>query len=146
VFLYADRVTDAMDKAISETQRRREIQIAYNKEHNITPQTIRKAIRTALADEMRARHVARDAIHASETEFDRTEMLARLEQEMLAAAEALEFEKAARLRDRIAELKDEEEATRPPADVEPADTRENWTYTEPKKTNRGSKSQRRSGR
>jgi excinuclease ABC subunit B len=139
VFLYADRITDAMQKAISETQRRREIQLAWNKEHNITPQTIKKAIRTALADEMRARTVARQAIRATDEEYDRTEVLAELEKEMLAAAEAMEFEKAARLRDRIAELKGEPDSP----DAEPADTRENWTYTEPKKTLRGEKSRRR---
>ena len=130
VFLYADRVTDSMEKAISETQRRRKIQLAYNKENNITPQTIRKAIRTTLVDQLRAREVAREAIHADVDEFDRTERIAELEKEMFVAAEALEFEKAARLRDRVAELKDKAEAT-----AAPPDTRENWDPP-PKKTGR----------
>jgi excinuclease ABC subunit B len=105
VYLYADTITDSMRKAIDETTRRRDAQLAFNKEHGITPTTIRKAIRTALADQLRARTVAREAIHASEEEFDQTELVSRLEEEMLAAAEALEFERAAQLRDRIASLK-----------------------------------------
>ena len=110
VLLYGDTVTRSMQQAIDETTRRRDTQLAYNAENNITPQTIQKAIRTALADELSARRVAREAISASENEYDRTELTARLEAEMLEAAEALEFERAASLRDRIAELKDEEEA------------------------------------
>ncbi len=120
VFLYADRITKAMAKAMSETTRRREAQLAYNKEHDITPRTIEKEIRNALAEQTHARQIARDAMGASSDEaFDRTEILAELEREMLAAAEGLEFEKAARLRDRIAELKT-------PDTDEPADTKENW--------------------
>jgi len=120
VYLYADRVTGAMAKAMSETTRRREAQLAYNKAHGITPQTIKKEIRNALAEQTHARQIARDAMGASSDEaFDRTEILAELEREMLAAAEGLEFEKAARLRDRIEELKTSD------AD-EPADTKENW--------------------
>jgi excinuclease ABC subunit B len=108
VIFYADKVTDSMKQAIDETTRRREIQLAYNKENNITPQTIIKAIRSALADQLQARKVAREAIHASEDEFDRTEVITQLEAEMFEAAEQLEFEKAARLRDRIKELKERE--------------------------------------
>jgi excinuclease ABC subunit B len=94
-----------MQTAISETLRRRKIQLQYNKDNNITPTTIRKAIRTALADQLRAREVAREAIHASPVEFDQTEMLTQLETEMFEAAEALEYEKAAALRDRVQKLK-----------------------------------------
>jgi excinuclease ABC subunit B len=110
VLLYGDKVTGAMKQAIDETDRRRETQLAYNREHNITPETIRKEIRTTLADQLRAREVAREAVSASEDQFDRMELISRLEEEMLKAAEELEFEKAARLRDRIAELKAQEEA------------------------------------
>jgi excinuclease ABC subunit B len=106
VILFADRITDAMRKAIDETGRRREIQARYNEENNITPETIRKAIRGSLAEQLRARQVARDAIHASESEYDTREIIQQLEQEMFQAAEDLEFEKAARLRDRIEELKE----------------------------------------
>jgi excinuclease ABC subunit B len=105
VLLYADKVTDAMHQAIDETFRRRQIQLAYNKKHHITPTTIRKAIRSTLVEQVRARRVAREAIHASEEEFDRTEIVSELEAEMFEAAEALEFEKAAALRDRIKAMK-----------------------------------------
>ncbi|MCJ7543335.1 MAG: excinuclease ABC subunit UvrB [Phycisphaerae bacterium] len=108
VFLYADKTTDAMRQAIDETQRRREMQLAFNAEHGITPQTIRKAIRSALAEQVQARRIAREAIRADESEFDRTELVSELEAEMLEAAEALEFERAAALRDRIKALKDQE--------------------------------------
>jgi len=107
VYLYADTITPSMRQAIDETARRREIQTEYNREHHITPQTIRKAIRSALADVVRARQVAREAIRAGEEEYDRTEIIAELEREMFAAAERLEFEEAARLRDRIAQLRGE---------------------------------------
>ena len=106
VILYADRITDSMKKAIDETNRRRTIQLDYNVRHGITPQTIRKEIQRGLSDELKARKRAQEAIHLDETEFDRTELIAELEKAMLAAAEALEFEKAAALRDQLAELKD----------------------------------------
>ncbi len=106
VILYGDRVTNSMKKAIDETERRRTIQLAYNEKHGITPQTIRKEIKRGLADEFRARKAAQEAVHFSESEYDRTELITHMEKEMLAAAETLEFEKAARLRDEIAELKE----------------------------------------
>ncbi|MBN1941715.1 MAG: excinuclease ABC subunit UvrB [Phycisphaerae bacterium] len=143
VYLYADRVTDAMATAIRETHRRREMQLAYNQEHNVTPATIKKAVRTTLADQLRARDVARQAMGADERAYDRMEFIAELEHEMMEAAEALEFEKAARLRDRIAEIKDELAAASP--DAEPADTKAEWTYKEPKKTLRGPRRKKRGG-
>jgi len=109
VFLYGDTVTAAMKQAIDETDRRRELQLQYNQENGITPETIRKEIRTALADQLRARQVAREAIRVNEDQYDRMELIGRLEEEMYQAAEELEFEKAARLRDRVDELKREEE-------------------------------------
>jgi excinuclease ABC subunit B len=136
VYLYADRITGAMAKAMSETTRRRQAQLAYNKAHGITPKTIKKEIRNALAEQTQARRIARDAMGVcSDRDFDRVEILAELEREMLAAAEALEFEKAARLRDRIEDLKNTDTN-------EPADTKENWTYKEPVKTTRGRKRKR----
>ncbi len=105
VFMYADKVTPAMRQAIDETQRRRELQEAYNTTHGITPETIRKAIRRGLEDQIGARKTEREAIRASEDVYDVTESIADLEREMFASAEALDFERAAELRDRITALK-----------------------------------------
>ena len=107
VVLYADTVTNSMRRAIDETRRRRELQQAYNAEHGITPRTIRKGIRDSLSKQIAARKVARDAISTSESELDTLDATTELEKQMLEAAEALEFERAALLRDRIAELKGE---------------------------------------
>jgi excinuclease ABC subunit B len=106
VFLYADRVTAAMQQAIDETSRRRAMQEAYNQEHGITPESIRKAIRKGLEDIVSSRKTTREAIKASEEAYDLTESVVDLERQMLEAAEALEFEKAAAIRDRIKKLKD----------------------------------------
>ena len=105
VKLYADRITPSMQRAMDETNRRRELQTKYNEKHGITPETITKAIRSSLEQSIKAHKVAADAIHASEDELDRTELIAMLEKEMLEAAESLDFEQAARLRDRIKEIK-----------------------------------------
>ncbi|SFI59530.1 excinuclease ABC subunit UvrB [Planctomicrobium piriforme] len=105
VYLYADSVTLSMQKAIDETNRRREIQIKYNTEHGITPETIKKAIRRGIEDEISARKIEREATGiGSETQYVTQEYLAALEKEMLSAAENLEFERAASLRDRINDL------------------------------------------
>jgi len=105
VILYADTTTPAMQKTIDETSRRRTIQQAYNQEHGITPQTVQRAIRTGIEAEMKARRVAQDAIHANEDQLDQVELIKLLEEEMLEAARNLEFEHAARLRDKINDLK-----------------------------------------
>lgn len=109
VILYADKMTPSMQRAIDETERRREKQIAYNTEHGITPQTIKKAIRSGLAAEVNARQIAAQAIHASESDYDRDEMMLAIEKEMLEAAEKLEFEKAAQLHERLKKLQAGEE-------------------------------------
>jgi excinuclease ABC subunit B len=106
VFLYADTVTESMRKAIDETQRRRTIQLAYNKEHNITPETIRKAVRQSLTEQIKARHVAREALNVGESEYDKVELAGQIEREMYEAAEALDFERAAMLRDQLRQLKE----------------------------------------
>ncbi|MBL0927336.1 MAG: excinuclease ABC subunit UvrB [Phycisphaerales bacterium] len=106
VILYADAVTPAMREAIDETERRRAKQLAYNREHGITPETIRKEIRRGIEAELRARKTARDAVRGGEPEVAVAELMDELQEEMLAAAQALEFEKAARLRDQIAMLKE----------------------------------------
>ncbi|MCP4453404.1 MAG: excinuclease ABC subunit UvrB [Planctomycetes bacterium] len=106
VFMYADRITDSMQAAIDETDRRREIQMAYNEAHGITPETVKKEIRRGLIDQIKARKTARDAVHLNENEYDKVEMATEIEKQMLAAAKALDFEKAAMLRDRLHELRD----------------------------------------
>ena len=105
VILYADTVTDAMKQAIDETNRRRKMQVAFNEEHGITPQTIQKEIRRGIEMELRAFQTERAAVGAEEDAYDREELLANLEKEMLAAAGELHFEKAAKLRDRIKKIK-----------------------------------------
>jgi excinuclease ABC subunit B len=106
VFLYADTVTESMQKAIDETNRRRKIQLRYNKDHNVTPETIRKEIRRSLAEQVKARQVAQQAVRFSHTEYEKVELAAQIEKEMLEAAQALDFERAAFLRDQLRELKE----------------------------------------
>ncbi|MBC7834040.1 MAG: excinuclease ABC subunit UvrB [Phycisphaerales bacterium] len=107
VIMYADTMTPAMDTAIKETERRRVKQVAYNQFHGITPTTIQKSIRRGLEIQLKARRTARQAVAGSEEQFDVTELIRSMEEEMLAAAQELEFEKAARLRDQVNTLKKE---------------------------------------
>lgn len=100
VIMYADTVTDSMEKAITETYRRREKQIAYNKEHNIVPETIKKGVREVLEISSKDKG-GRKKMSRSEKD----KLIARLTEEMKAAAKILEFEHAAYLRDRIEKLK-----------------------------------------
>ena len=101
VIMYADELTDSMEKAISETNRRRKIQMEYNEEHGITPQTIKKSIR----DTIKASIVeeAQEEYHLDENTTIE-ELINKLTDEMLQYAAAMEFEKAAELRDKIKEL------------------------------------------
>ena len=101
VIMYADELTDSMEKAISETNRRRKIQMEYNKEHGITPQTIKKSVRevikASMIEDMKTEY-------KMEKDIDIKELISKLTDEMLAHAASMEFEKAAELRDRIKEL------------------------------------------
>ena len=105
VVLYADKITDSMQRAIDETNRRRSKQLEYNAEHGITPETIVKAIRRGIEEEIQAKTIARRAVGRDETTDATEEYLGNLEAEMLEAAEKLEFERAAALRDKILELR-----------------------------------------
>ena len=96
VVLYADKMTDSITRALSETERRRNLQIAYNREHNITPQTIRKPIREKEIDLTDTKHLPKSEI---------PNLIIELEAEMQAAAEALDFERAIKLRDAVKKLK-----------------------------------------
>ncbi|WP_440896317.1 excinuclease ABC subunit UvrB [Amphibacillus sp. Q70] len=111
VIMYADRMTDSMKQAIDETERRREIQEAYNKKHGITPRTIRKEVRdviraTMVADEQ-AEYLEEHPKLTELTKDERAKVIEKMEQEMKQAARELNFEKAAELRDLVLELKAE---------------------------------------
>ena len=101
VIMYADELTDSMEKAITETNRRRKIQQEYNEEHNITPRTIKKSVRDTIsitnADDI-------EVEFKMEKTEDIKETINKLTEQMLIHAEAMEFEQAAELRDKIKEL------------------------------------------
>ncbi len=119
VILYGDKVTRSMQRAIDETDRRRTVQLEHNRKHGITPETIRKAIRSTLAAQVSARETAMHAVHASADDFDRDELMMTIEKEMLEAAEKLEFERAAELHAKLQMLQKGEDAST----VMAADTR-----------------------
>jgi len=108
VILYADTVTGSMQRAVEETRRRRKMQEAYNQQHGITPETIRKSIRIGIEAETAAHAASNAAVgRGDEAQYITEEYLSELESEMLAAAEALEFERAAALRDRIQQMREQ---------------------------------------
>jgi excinuclease ABC subunit B len=107
VILYADTVTESMRQAVDETSRRRTLQEAYNSAHGITPETVRKEIRAGIEAEAASRAVAFSAVGQGEESRRRSaELLEQLEAEMMQAAAELDFERAARIRDEIAALRD----------------------------------------
>ncbi|EJW18374.1 excinuclease ABC subunit UvrB [Paenibacillus alvei] len=108
VIMYGDKITDSMHKAITETERRRRIQMAFNEEHGITPQTIRKKVRdvieaTKTAETKEDYNISKSVEKMSKK--DRQSVIQRLEAEMKDAAKNLQFERAAELRDALLELK-----------------------------------------
>ncbi|RAT98663.1 excinuclease ABC subunit UvrB [Brevibacillus sp. Leaf182] len=110
VIMYADKMTDSMTSAIRETERRRSIQMAYNEEHGITPQTVKKSVREVIEATKVAEEKADYLPHADFKKMpkkDRVAVIERMEEEMKEAARNLMFERAAELRDLILELKAE---------------------------------------
>jgi excinuclease ABC subunit B len=107
VVMYADHVTDSMRRMMAVTTERRELQLAYNREHQITPRSIVKAIQHSLVTRDEAHSVESSIVRESGQEEDVFDVIQDLEREMLAAAEALEFERATVLRDQIRKLKGE---------------------------------------
>lgn len=103
VIMYADKVTDSMERAITETNRRREIQTAYNEAHGIVPTTIKKDVRDLI--EISSKESTEKATSRKLTKLERQKLIDQLQKEMKAAAKLLEFEHAAYLRDKIDELK-----------------------------------------
>ncbi|MDT8440922.1 MAG: excinuclease ABC subunit UvrB [Desulfuromonadales bacterium] len=112
VLMYADRITGSMQTCIDETARRRDAQLAYNQEHGITPETVRKSLRTILDDisaqDGRQLPVAAESLEHYATPQELRAEIERLKHDMLAAAAALEFEQAAELRDRMLTLEKQE--------------------------------------
>ena len=104
VIMYADSVTNSMEKAITETERRRAIQIAYKQEHGIVPQTIKKDIRKVL--EITSKEKIEKKTDRKLSKKEKTELISKLKTEMKEAAKLLEFEHAAYLRDKIKELEE----------------------------------------
>ena len=108
VIMYADKLTDSMNKAIEETRRRRALQMKFNEEHGIEPQTIRKAINDIMSFVTEEENRSADEVNAQLAALSREEVLriiASLEDEMAAAAKNMDFEEAARLRDQAVQLR-----------------------------------------
>lgn len=105
VILYADQVTDSMQRMVDLTRERRRQQEEYNRAHGITPRKIEKAISESLMQAEKAREAEEFAVHEAGADYDVVRAIAEMEREMFEAAEAMEFERAALLRDQIYELK-----------------------------------------
>jgi excinuclease ABC subunit B len=105
VILYADVMTDSIKKFLAVTEYRRQKQIAYNAAHGITPRSVSRAVEESLVEREATRDQAAGVLREAGMDVDLTETIKELEEEMLAAANNLEFEKAALLRDQLRELK-----------------------------------------
>ena len=103
VILYGDSLTESMEKAMSETNRRRALQEAYNEAHGITPESVRNAIRSVLEITRKVEDTSPDPLDEDEREA----LMRQIEEEMISAAKELEFERAAQLRDRMLALRGE---------------------------------------
>ena len=107
VIMYADKITDSMQYAIDETERRRKIQQAYNEEHGITPKTIRKKIHDVISATVETNEKEQKFVPKKLTKKEREKTIANIEKEMKQAAKDLDFERATELRDMLFELKAE---------------------------------------
>jgi excinuclease ABC subunit B len=105
VILYADEVTKSMERALAETERRRAMQLEFNKEHDITPVSVQKEILTGIEEVLQAEEVEKSAVHIPGNEYDKIEVLRMLEAQMYEASEKLEYEEAAAIRDEILRLR-----------------------------------------
>jgi excinuclease ABC subunit B len=105
VYLFADIVTKSMEALLAITEYRRAKQIAYNEKHGITPRSVQRAVQESLHTILKGREMEESVVRESGGDFSLSETLRELEQEMMIAANNLEYEKAALLRDQIAELK-----------------------------------------
>jgi excinuclease ABC subunit B len=114
VILYADRVTDSMQRAMTETARRRELQLKYNEEHGITPETVKSVIRSEIEEQINARKMTREAVGQSIDEVEKEELIEQLHAKMLEAAANQRYEEAAKYRDEMAALKGEKTAAPQP--------------------------------
>jgi excinuclease ABC subunit B len=108
VIMYADTITGSMQRMMDVTASRRQIQLAYNQEHNVTPRTIVRELRDPLREPVEEIDLARSMVRETGVDYDVLEVLNELKGEMLEAADAMEFERAAAIRDQIRELEREE--------------------------------------
>ena len=111
VIMYADKITDSMDAAISETNRRRQIQMVYNKEHNIIPKTIKKPVENNLLQLVSSYRnlediVAEEMVEMNLSVKDIPKLIQKLEKDMHSAAKVLDFERAAEIRDQLKKLRE----------------------------------------
>lgn len=105
VIMYADKITESMKNTIDETSRRRKLQIEYNDKHNITPTTVKRGIQHSLSIKEEAKQIAGTVLKESKIDYETQEVIYNLEKQMRDAAEKLDFEKAAQIRDKIKEIK-----------------------------------------
>jgi excinuclease ABC subunit B len=105
VILYADKITESIKQLIAISKVRREKQIAYNKEHGITPRSVVRAVQESLGNVLKGRQIAANVVGEGGADMDVTQVLQELENEMLSASASMHYEKAALLRDQIMELK-----------------------------------------
>jgi excinuclease ABC subunit B len=139
VIMYADRVTAAMDRAMTETERRRERQQVYNQERGITPETVIKSIQDMLPEAGSGDYVTVPILKPGEHSDKPEKLVEEMRAEMLMLAEQLEFEQAAKLRDRIQEL---EKGTEPDADASAERGRAPDAAAAPPRTAAGGRSRR----